>query len=73
MDTFATFVTWFGPFNRPKNVNSCQASQHFGPQLEHPIRRRPFPVPCADEPAVARQQRQTPGLAHSLFGSPFRT
>jgi hypothetical protein len=71
METLATFVTWFGPFNRPKKVDSCQASPHVGPQLAHPLRRRPISGTCADEPAVARQQRQTPGLARSLFGSPF--
>jgi hypothetical protein len=70
---FATFVTWFGPLNRPKQAGYRQAAQHIGPQLEDAIARRPSRVPPSDEPALARRQRQMPALAHSLFGSPFRS
>jgi hypothetical protein len=71
VDTFAVVLPWFIGFTRPRSAGIRRAIQQQEPWLVSTTRQRTAPLPSADEPALARHQRQTPDLARSLFGSPF--
>jgi hypothetical protein len=75
VDTFAAVATFFPMFRsfwRPTTADKLRLfrddKQPFYDHQGGPA----LPAILADEPGLARQQRQTLGLAHSLFGSPLR-